>query len=65
MSEHYSSLRESFTKSAKSPFKKTSGSKHLELQKALKAQADKRAAERRMGATTTASNLKDYSERVD
>ena len=43
---------------------KSSGSKHLELQKALKAQADKRAAEKRK-STTQVSQFQDFTTRQE
>ena len=42
--------------------KKSSGSKHLELQRALKAQADKKAQEKRKSLMASA---KDFSERQE
>ena len=44
--------------------KKTSGSKHLELQKALKAQADKRAAEKKKNSITP-SKIRDFGDRQE
>lgn len=43
---------------------KSSGSKHLELQKALKAQADRKAAEKRKSALAVA-NFKEFNERQE
>ena len=61
---NFAYLSQQVTKqSAKS--KKTSGNKHLELQKALKAQADKQAAEKRKSSCGGAVSSQDFSQRQE
>ena len=62
MAANFAYLSQQVTNKTKA--KKSSGSKHLELQKALKAQADKRAAEKRK-SSITASAIKNFGERQD
>lgn len=67
MASNFAYLSQQVTKSSKKggmSSTKSSGSKHLELQKALKAQADRKAAEKRK-STVSSSNVKDFQERQE
>lgn len=66
MASNFAYLSQQVTKTSKkgAGHNKSSGSKHLELQKALKAQADKRAAEKRK-STVSSSAVKDFQERQE